>query len=104
MLDDAQIAQFNRDGYLVVEDVIDVHGLKLDPVSHRVTSNDEPLDMGPTEFKLLHFFMTHHLYPISFCECFYNVTAYRNTTHLFYLAARNGLTVSNQGERFQQGT
>ncbi|WIH18892.1 phosphate regulon transcriptional regulator PhoB [Photobacterium damselae] len=43
----------------VLDDTIDVQGLKLDPVSHRVTSNDEPLDMGPTEFKMLHFFMTH---------------------------------------------
>ncbi|MFC3025031.1 phosphate regulon transcriptional regulator PhoB [Vibrio zhugei] len=42
-----------------LEDVIDVQGLKLDPVSHRVTSEDAPLDMGPTEFKMLHFFMTH---------------------------------------------
>ncbi|WP_394250534.1 phosphate regulon transcriptional regulator PhoB [Vibrio profundi] len=42
-----------------LEDVIDVQGLKLDPVSHRVTSNDGPVDMGPTEFKMLHFFMTH---------------------------------------------
>ncbi|PSV29776.1 MULTISPECIES: phosphate regulon transcriptional regulator PhoB [unclassified Photobacterium] len=42
-----------------LDDVIDVQGLKLDPVSHRVTSDDEPLDMGPTEFKMLHFFMTH---------------------------------------------
>lgn len=42
-----------------VEDAIDVQGLKLDPVSHRVTANDAPLDMGPTEFKMLHFFMTH---------------------------------------------
>ncbi|GLT15442.1 phosphate regulon transcriptional regulator PhoB [Vibrio algivorus] len=42
-----------------IEDVIDVQGLKLDPVSHRVTANDSPLDMGPTEFKMLHFFMTH---------------------------------------------
>ncbi|KKD01569.1 phosphate regulon transcriptional regulator PhoB [Photobacterium sp. WH77] len=42
-----------------LDDVIDVQGLKLDPVSHRVTSNDDPLDMGPTEFKMLHFFMTH---------------------------------------------
>ncbi len=40
-------------------DVIDVQGLKLDPVSHRVTGNDQPLDMGPTEFKMLHFFPTH---------------------------------------------
>lgn len=42
-----------------LEDVIDVQGLKLDPVSHRVTANDSAVDMGPTEFKLLHFFMTH---------------------------------------------
>jgi len=42
-----------------LEDVIDVQGLKLDPVSHRVTANEEALDMGPTEFKMLHFFMTH---------------------------------------------
>jgi two-component system, OmpR family, phosphate regulon response regulator PhoB len=42
-----------------LDDVIDVQGLKLDPVSHRVTTDDEPLDMGPTEFKMLHFFMTH---------------------------------------------
>ncbi|MEJ2764327.1 phosphate regulon transcriptional regulator PhoB [Photobacterium sp. MCCC 1A19761] len=42
-----------------LDDVIDVQGLKLDPVSHRVTSNEEQLDMGPTEFKMLHFFMTH---------------------------------------------
>lgn len=42
-----------------LDDVIDVQGLKLDPVSHRVTSMDTSLDMGPTEFRLLHFFMTH---------------------------------------------
>ncbi|MBC5831422.1 DNA-binding response regulator PhoB [Vibrio metschnikovii] len=42
-----------------LEDVIDVQGLKLDPVSHRVTADDVALDMGPTEFKMLHFFMTH---------------------------------------------
>src|SRR5699024_10786185 len=41
------------------EDVIEFNGLGLDPVSHRVTSQDKPIDMGPTEFKLLHFFMTH---------------------------------------------
>ncbi|MCV2884836.1 phosphate regulon transcriptional regulator PhoB [Aestuariibacter sp. AA17] len=41
------------------EQPIIFNGLNLDPVSHRVTANDDPLDMGPTEFKLLHFFMTH---------------------------------------------
>lgn len=38
---------------------ININGLMLDPLSHRVTANEEPIDMGPTEFKLLHFFMTH---------------------------------------------
>ncbi|EKE74899.1 phosphate regulon transcriptional regulator PhoB [Gallaecimonas xiamenensis] len=42
-----------------VDDVIEVQGLRLDPVSHRVTAFDSSVDMGPTEFKLLHFFMTH---------------------------------------------
>ncbi|WP_269619144.1 phosphate regulon transcriptional regulator PhoB [Zhongshania sp. BJYM1] len=38
---------------------IEVGGLKLDPASHRVFVDTQPLDMGPTEFKLLKFFMTH---------------------------------------------
>ena len=41
------------------EEPIEFNGLKLEPVSHRVTAHDQPLEMGPTEFKLLHFFMTH---------------------------------------------
>ncbi len=35
--------------------VIEMQGLSLDPSSHRVMTGDSPLDMGPTEFKLLHF-------------------------------------------------
>ncbi len=42
-----------------LEETIEVKGLKLDPLSHRVTLDDKPLNIGPTEFKLLHFFMTH---------------------------------------------
>ncbi|MDP5291681.1 phosphate regulon transcriptional regulator PhoB [Oceanimonas sp. CHS3-5] len=42
-----------------VEDIIEVQGLRLDPLSHRVSADSQQLDMGPTEFKLLHFFMTH---------------------------------------------
>ena len=41
------------------EEVIEVNGLSLDPSSHRVLANGDSLDMGPTEFRLLHFFMTH---------------------------------------------
>ena len=28
-------------------------------LGHKVTVTGEPLDMGPTEFRILHFFMTH---------------------------------------------
>ncbi len=43
----------------MTEDCVDVEGLRIDPVSHRVTGNGQALDLGPTEFRLLHFFMTH---------------------------------------------
>ena len=33
--------------------------LALDTISHRVTANGKPLELGPTEFRLLHFFMSH---------------------------------------------
>lgn len=42
-----------------VEEAVTVNGLTLDPISHRVTANDAPIDLGPTEFRLLQFFMTH---------------------------------------------
>ncbi|WP_298439875.1 phosphate regulon transcriptional regulator PhoB [uncultured Ferrimonas sp.] len=42
-----------------LEEAVEVQGLRLDPVSHRVTIDEANLDMGPTEFRLLHFFMTH---------------------------------------------
>jgi two-component system phosphate regulon response regulator PhoB len=41
------------------DELISFSGLVLDPVAHRVSVNDERVDMGPTEFKLLHFFMSH---------------------------------------------
>lgn len=41
------------------EEPIEFNGLILEPVSHRVTSNQDTIEMGPTEFKLLHFFMSH---------------------------------------------
>jgi two-component system phosphate regulon response regulator PhoB len=41
------------------EEPIEFNGLILEPISHRVTAHGDALDMGPTEFKLLHFFMTH---------------------------------------------
>ncbi len=44
---------------MAAEDLIEIQGLALDPGSHRVLACESPLDMGPTEFRLLHFFMTH---------------------------------------------
>ncbi|AOH34962.1 phosphate regulon transcriptional regulator PhoB [Luteimonas sp. JM171] len=34
-------------------------GLRIDGAAHRVFANEEPINIGPTEFRLLHFFMTH---------------------------------------------
>ncbi|NLF54951.1 MAG: phosphate regulon transcriptional regulatory protein PhoB [Thauera phenolivorans] len=41
------------------EDVVELGGLRLDPSTHRVTACEQPLSLGPTEFRLLHFLMTH---------------------------------------------
>jgi two-component system phosphate regulon response regulator PhoB len=41
------------------EEPIEVAGLRLDPVSHRISGHGETITMGPTEYNLLHFFMTH---------------------------------------------
>lgn len=41
------------------DDAVEVAGLRLDPASHRVLGNQTPLTLGPTEFRLLHFLMTH---------------------------------------------
>ncbi len=38
---------------------VEVGGLKLDPSTRRVTRGDIELKLGPTEFRLLHFLMTH---------------------------------------------
>jgi two-component system phosphate regulon response regulator PhoB len=43
----------------ITEDAVDFHGLRLDPATHRVTGGGETLPMGPTEFRLLHFLITH---------------------------------------------
>lgn len=40
-------------------ELIEVAGLSLDPVGHRVYVDDQPVNIGPTEFKLLKFFMGH---------------------------------------------
>ena len=41
------------------EGVISVKGLALDPETFRVTVDGEIVEISPTEFRLLHFFITH---------------------------------------------
>lgn len=41
------------------DEAVSAGDLRLDPVSYRVTCDGAIIDMGPTEFRLLHFFMKH---------------------------------------------
>jgi len=43
----------------MTDDPIEVSGLRLDPTTHRVIGQDKIIDLGPTEFRLLHFFMSN---------------------------------------------
>ena len=38
---------------------VEVGGLRLDPATRRVARGDDEVKLGPTEFRLLHFLMTH---------------------------------------------
>ena len=52
-------AVLRRAGPADSESPIEIGGLLLDPISHRVTIDGTPAEMGPTEYRLLQFFMTH---------------------------------------------
>lgn len=41
------------------EEMVEIDGLRLDPANHRVTAGNKEIELGPTEFRLLHFMMTH---------------------------------------------
>jgi len=43
----------------LTDDTVEIAGLRLNPVAHRVTGGGRKIDLGPTEFRFLHFFMTH---------------------------------------------
>jgi len=45
-------------------------GLQIDLSQHRVFAQGQPVQIGPTEFRLLHFFMTHaeRVYSRSSCS------------------------------------
>jgi two-component system phosphate regulon response regulator PhoB len=40
-------------------EAVTVNSLRLDTQTHRVAIDDRPLELSPTEFRLLHFFLTH---------------------------------------------
>ncbi len=42
-----------------LDSAVEVGSLRLDPATRRVSRDGEELRVGPTEFRLLHFFMTH---------------------------------------------
>ena len=42
-----------------LDTLVDIDGLQLDPATRRVSREEREVKVGPTEFRLLHFFMTH---------------------------------------------
>ena len=43
----------------LTDEPIEISGLRLDPATHRVSAGGIQLELGPTEFRLLHFLMAH---------------------------------------------
>jgi two-component system phosphate regulon response regulator PhoB len=43
----------------LTDEPIEISGLRLDPGTHRIAARGAPVDLGPTEFRLLHFMMAH---------------------------------------------
>jgi len=43
----------------LADDAVEIGGLRLDPAGRRVTAGGKVVELGPTEFRLLHFLMTH---------------------------------------------
>lgn len=52
-------AVLRRHAPQVTEDAVELASLRLDPATHRISSGNGEITLGPTEFRLLHFFMTH---------------------------------------------
>lgn len=42
-----------------LDSAVEVGGLRIDPATRRVMRGEQEVKVGPTEFRLLHFFMTH---------------------------------------------
>lgn len=52
-------AVFRRSRGESVEGTVELGGLRMDTVAHRVFAGEQPVPIGPTEYRLLLFFMTH---------------------------------------------
>ncbi|MBD2859149.1 phosphate regulon transcriptional regulator PhoB [Spongiibacter sp. KMU-158] len=52
-------ALLRRHGREQSEELIQVGEMKFDPIGHRVLISEQDVNLGPTEFRLLEFFLTH---------------------------------------------
>ena len=52
-------AVIRRGAKLKSKGAIEIGGLKLDSETYRVSAGEAPVELSPTEFRLLHFFVTH---------------------------------------------
>jgi two-component system phosphate regulon response regulator PhoB len=52
-------AVLRRAGVAAPDEVVEAGGLVLDAAGHRVLSGGQTVPLGPTEYRLLSFFMTH---------------------------------------------
>ena len=52
-------AVLRRASPVAIGERLEFDGLVLDPSSHRVTANDKTVTLGPTEYRMLSFFMSH---------------------------------------------
>jgi two-component system phosphate regulon response regulator PhoB len=52
-------AVLRRKAPQALDSAVEIAGLRLDPATRRVSCMEQDVKIGPTEFKLLHFFMTH---------------------------------------------
>ena len=43
----------------LADDAVEIQGLRLDPATRRVSAGTHKLSLSPSEFRLLHFLMTH---------------------------------------------
>lgn len=43
----------------LTDDIVESGGIRIDPATKRITAGGSEVDLGPIEFRMLHFFVTH---------------------------------------------